>query len=329
MAEGDAPKKPKRETIEAEIEGRALTLSNQSKVLYPEAGFTKGQVVDYYRRIAPVLLPHLRDRPLTLKRYPNGVGAMYFFEKNATKSRPEWVRTVPIWGHGRGADLHYLLCDDTATLVFAANLAALELHPSLSCARSLETPTMVVFDLDPGPPADLVTCCKAALVFRALFETMGLQSVAKTSGNKGMQLYVPLNTPTTYDDTKSFARAIAEDFEQQHPDLFVAEMKKSVRDGKIFVDWSQNDFNKTTIGVYSLRARERPTVSTPISWAEIERTAESLDARALVFEPDQVLARVEAHGDLFAPAVELRQVLPDGPRAATKKRAPRARKPKE
>lgn len=333
MSDGDAPedgaapkaKKAKRETVDVEIDGRALTLSNQAKVLYPEAGFTKGQVVDYYRAVAPVLLPHLRDRPLTLKRYPHGVDGMFFFEKNATKSRPDWIRTVPIWGYGRGAELHYLLCDDLPTLVFAANLAALELHPSLSCARALEVPTMVVFDLDPGPPADIVTCCKAALVFRDLFDAAGLTAVAKTSGNKGMQLYVPLNTPTTYDDTKGWARAIAEDFEARYPDLFVSEMKKSVRDGKVFVDWSQNDFNKTTIGVYSLRARARPTVSTPIGWDEIAQTAESGDPTRLVFEAADVVARVAAHGDLFAPAVTLQQAVPDAPRAATKKRAPRAR----
>lgn len=308
MAEGDAPKKPKRETIDVEIEGRTLTLSNQSKVLYPEAGFTKGQVVDYYRRIAPVLLPHLRDRPLTLKRYPNGVGAMYFFEKNATKSRPEWVRTVPIWGHGRGADLHYLLCDDTATLVFAANLAALELHPSLSCARSLETPTMVVFDLDPGPPADLVTCCKAALVFRALFETMGLQSVAKTSGNKGMQLYVPLNTPHTHEHASSFALAVAQLLEKRLPRDVVSVMAKAARGGKVFIDWSQNSRHKTTIAVYSLRGRDRPTVSTPLTWDEVDHGA---DGEPLEFETVDVLARVATHGDLFAEVVTREQHLPN------------------
>ncbi len=330
MDTAEAPKpKPKhaRETTDVDIDGRALTLSNPGKVLYPEVGFTKGQVVDYYHRIAPVLVPHLLGRPLTLKRFPNGVDGKFFFEKNATKHRPEWIATVPIWGYGRGAELEFLLCNDTATLVFAANLAALELHPSLSRAENLQRPTMVVFDLDPGPPADIVTCCKAALVFRELFDAAGLQSVVKTSGNKGMQLYVPLNTETTYDDTKGWARAIAEEFEEKHPELFVSEMTKSLRDGKIFVDWSQNDFNKTTIGVYSLRARARPTVSTPITWAEVEACAAKGDPNALVFETEQVLARVESMGDLFAPALTLSQRLPEGPRAETKKRAPRGRKP--
>ena len=327
----DEPKKPrpKRETIEVEVEGRALTLSNQAKVLYPEAQFTKGQVVDYYQRIAPVLVPHLHDRPLTLKRYPNGVDSMFFFEKNATKSRPEWVKTVGIWGYGRGSELQFMLCNDTPTLVYIANLASLELHPALACAPQLASPTMVVFDLDPGPPADLATCCKAALVFREYFRQAGLTAVAKTSGNKGMQLYVPLNTPTTYDETKAWARGIAEDFEARFPDLFVSEMKKSIRDGKIFIDWSQNDANKTTIGVYSLRARTRPTISTPISWEEIEAAAASGSASHLVFEATQVLERVQQLGDLFGPALTLKQQLPAEPRAFTKKRAPRARVPKK
>ena len=181
----------------------------------------------------------------------------------------------------------------------------------------------MVFDLDPGPPADLVTCCKAALVFREYFREAGLDSVAKTSGNKGLQLYVPLNTPTTYDETKSWARGLAEAFEAKFPELFVSEMKKSVRDGKVFVDWSQNDANKTTISVYSLRARARPTVSTPISWREIEEAVKNDDASSLLFEAAEVLTRVEKVGDLFAPALTLKQQLPDSPRAGTKKRAPR------
>lgn len=325
MAEQPKKRRAKRETVEVEVDGRDLTLSNLAKVLYPEAGFTKGEVIDYYRRIAPVLVPHLADRPLTLKRYPNGVDSMFFFEKNATKSRPEWVKTVGIWGYGRGSELQFMLCNDTPTLVYIANLAGLELHPALACAPELESPTMVVFDLDPGPPADLVTCCKAALVFREYFREAGLEAVAKTSGNKGMQLYVPLNTLTTYEDTKGWARAIAEAFEARFPELFVSEMKKSVRDGKVFIDWSQNDANKTTISVYSLRARARPTVSTPISWQEIAKAAETGDPSPLVFEAGAVLERVKQLGDLFAPALTLKQQLPDSPRASTKKRAPRAR----
>ena len=322
MTEETKKPRARRETIEVEVEGRPLTLSNQAKVLYPEAGFTKGQVVDYYQRIAPVLVPHLTNRPLTLKRFPNGVNSMFFFEKNATKSRPEWVKTVGIWGHGRGSELNFILCNDTPTLVYLANLAALELHPALACAPELESPSLVVFDLDPGPPADLATCCKAAIVFREYFDKLGLEAVAKTSGNKGMQLYVPLNTPTSYDETKSWARGVAEAFEARFPEFFLSEMKKSLREGKIFIDWSQNDANKTTISVYSLRARERPTVSTPISWEEIEGAAASGDASHLVFEAGQVLTRVQTLGDLFAPALTLKQQLPDSPRASNPRRAP-------
>lgn len=311
----------KSESIIAELDGRQLTLTNPSKVLYPEAGFLKGQVVDYYLNIAPVLVPHLANRPLTLKRFPNGVDHEFFFEKNATKHRPEWIQTVGIWGYGRGGELQFILCNDRPTLVFVANLAALELHPALACNPQLDCPTMVVFDLDPGPPADLATCCKAALVFKEYFAKAGLQAVAKTSGNKGMQLYVPLNTPTTYDETKAWARGIAEQFEEQYPDLFVSEMKKSVRDGKVFIDWSQNDANKTTISVYSLRARARPTVSTPISWDEIAEAAAKGDASQLVFEAPQVLERVQKVGDLFAPALTLKQDLPAEPRSVTKKRS--------
>lgn len=313
-----------RESTEVDVEGRTLTFTNPSKVLYPEAGFTKGEVVDYYRTIAPVLVPHLEGRPLTLKRYPNGVDGMFFFEKNATKHRPEWIKTVGIWGFGRGAELQFMLCDDLPTLLFAANLAALELHPALARVPELTQPTMVMFDLDPGPPADLSTCCKAALIFRDTFEKMGLKTVAKTSGNKGMQLVVPLNSAVTYDDTKSWAHALALDFEARMPELFVSDMSKSLRDGKVFIDWSQNDANKTTISVYSLRARERPRVSTPVSWEEVE--AGTRDASGLVFEAKDVLDRVQKHGDLFAPALTLVQQLPDQPRVVVKKRAPRARK---
>ena len=309
-----------QEKVAVDVEGHTLTLSNLPKVLYPEAGFTKAAVIEYYRCIAPVLVPHLENRPLTLKRYPNGVDSMFFFEKNAGRSTPAWVKTVGIWGSGRGEDLQFILCNDAATLVYLANLASLELHPALACTPKLESPTMVVFDLDPGPPAELAACCKAAVVLREYFERAGLISFAKTSGNKGLQLYVPLNTPTTYDDTKAWARGVAEHFEARFPEFFISEMKKSLRAGKIFVDWSQNDANKTTVSVYSLRARERPTVSTPVSSEEIEEVARSGDARPLIFEAEQVLQRVERDGDLFAPTLTLEQKLPDSPRVETKKR---------
>ncbi len=293
-----------------EVGGRTLKLTNLEKVLYPATGFTKGQVIDYYARIAPVLVPHLAGKPLTLKRYPNGVNEEPFFEKNATKHRPEWVKTAPIWSEGNQRDVNYILANDLATLVWVANLAAIELHPSLSLATDIECPRMMVFDLDPGPPANIVQCCQVATWLRAIFEHFNLESFPKTSGSKGLQIYVPLNTKTSYDETKPFAQALARLLESEHRDLVVSEMKKAVRVNKVFVDWSQNDEHKTTISVYSLRARQRPTVSTPVTWEEVERALKKKDAGLLVFESHQVLERVEKMGDLFAPVLNLKQKLP-------------------
>ena len=241
-----------------EIEGKHLSLTNLDKVLYPAAGFTKGQVIDYYARIAPVLLPHLKDRPLTLKRYPEGVDKEYFFEKNATKHRPDWVKTAPIWSEGNQRDVNYILANDLPTLVWIANLASIELHPSLSLAKDILCPRSMVFDLDPGAPANIVQCCQVGIWLRDIFAHFGLQSFPKTSGSKGLQVYVPLNSPTSYDITKPFAHALARLLENEHRDLVVSDMKKELRVGKVFVDWSQNDDHKTTVSVYSLRAREHP-----------------------------------------------------------------------
>ncbi|MFZ3263657.1 MAG: non-homologous end-joining DNA ligase [Terriglobales bacterium] len=293
-----------------EVTGRKLSLTNLEKVLYPATGFTKGQVVDYYARIAPVLVPHLADRPLTMKRYPGGVNAEYFFEKNAPKHRPDWVKTTPVWSEGNHRTMDYLMANDLPTLVWIANLASIELHPSLSLGSNLETPTMIVFDLDPGPPANIVQCCQVGIWVREIFEHFGLQSFAKTSGSKGLQIYVPLNTNTSYDQTKPFAHAIARLLEHEHPDLVVSDMKKAIRTNKVLVDWSQNDQHKTTISVYSLRARENPTVSTPVSWEEVERTMKKKDAGLLVFEAKDVLARIKKMGDLFEPVLTLKQTLP-------------------
>ena len=293
-----------------EIEGKHLSLTNLDKVLYPAAGFTKGQVIDYYARIAPVLLPHLKERPLTLKRYPEGVDKEYFFEKNATKHRPDWVKTAPIWSEGNQRDVNYILANDLPTLVWIANLASIELHPSLAMAKDIESPRMMVFDLDPGAPADIVQCCQVGMWLREIFEHFGLQSFPKTSGSKGLQIYVPLNTPTNYDSTKTFAHALARLLENEHRELVVSDMKKQVRVGKIFVDWSQNDEHKTTVSVYSLRARERPTVSTPVKWEEVERALKKKEASVLVFEAGQVLERVQKMGDLFEPVQSLKQKLP-------------------
>ena len=302
------------------VQGRKLKLTNLEKVLYPASGFTKGQVVDFYVRIAPLLVPHLAGRPLTMKRYPEGIDHEYFFEKNAPMHRPDWVKTAPIWSESNHRTIHFILANDLPTLVWIANLASIELHPSLSLAADIATPTMIVFDLDPGPPANIVQCAQVGLWVREIFDHFGLQSFPKTSGSKGMQIYVPLNsmtmpsatlpTKTSYQQTKSFAHAVARLLEQEHPELVVSDMKKAVRTNKVFVDWSQNDQHKTTIAVYSLRARERPTVSTPITWEEVEQALKKKDAARLVFEAKDVLARVEKMGDLFEPVLKLKQKLP-------------------
>jgi bifunctional non-homologous end joining protein LigD len=298
-----------------EVQGRKLSLTNLEKILYPASGFTKGQVVDYYVRIAPVLVPHLAGRALTMKRYPGGVDQEYFFEKNAPMHRPDWVKTAPIWSGSNRRTIHYILANDLATLVWIANLASIELHPSLSLAADIATPTMIVFDLDPGPPANIVQCAQVGLWVREIFDHFGLRSFPKTSGSKGLQIYVPLNsatlpTKTSYDETKSFAHAVARLLEQEHPELVVSDMKKAVRTNKVFVDWSQNDEHKTTISVYSLRAREHPTVSTPVTWDEVEQALKKKDAGRLVFEAKDVLARVEKMGDLFESVQKLTQKLP-------------------
>jgi bifunctional non-homologous end joining protein LigD len=288
--------------VVAEVGGREVKLSNLDKVLYPEVGFAKRDVIEYFARIAPTVLPHLEGRALTLKRYPNGVDANYFYEKNAPSHRPDWVDTA------RVGDIDYVVCNDEATLVWLANLADLELHTSLALASDSERPTLVAFDLDPGAPATVVECCQVALLLRGMFEGLGLECFAKTSGSKGMQVYVPLNTPdATFAQTKSFSKAVAELLAREEPRLVVARQTKSARKGKVLVDWSQNDRIKTTVNAYSLRAMERPTVSTPLSWEEVRaaRTVEDL-----TFTAGEVLERVEDQGDLFAPVLSLVQELP-------------------
>jgi len=296
--------------MEIEVEGRRLSLSNLDKVFYPATGFTKGQVIDYYTRIAPVLLPHLRGRHLTLKRYPDGVDGQFFYEKQCPRHRPDWVRTarVPIRTDGRSID--YCMVEDLATVVWLANLADLELHTPLAHAAAPAAPTMLAFDLDPGPPATIVECAEVACRLREAFDHFGLVAFPKTSGSKGMQLYVPLNTPTEYRATKPFAHGIAQVLERRDPALVVSEMRKDLRPGKVFIDWSQNDEHKTTVCVYSLRARERPTVSTPVTWEEVEAVLRSRDPDELAFTSDEALARVAKQGDCFAPVLELEQELP-------------------
>jgi bifunctional non-homologous end joining protein LigD len=296
--------------MEVEVEGRMLSLSNLDKVFYPQTGFTKGHVIDYYTRIAPVLLPHLRGRHLTLKRYPNGVEGAYFYEKQCPSHRPDWVRTAGVWSRHNGREIDYCMVDDLATIVWLANLADLELHTPLAYATAPEAPTFLAFDLDPGPPATIVECAEVAVRLRDAFDHFGLVAFPKTSGSKGMQVYVPLNTPTTYRVTKPFAQGVAQVLERRMPELVVSEMRKDLRPGKVFIDWSQNDEHKTTVSVYSLRARDRPTVSTPVTWDEVESLLRTREPEDLAFTSDQVLERVAEHGDCFAAVLELRQELP-------------------
>jgi bifunctional non-homologous end joining protein LigD len=290
---------------------RELTVSNLGKVLYPKTGFTKGDLIDAYADLAEVLLPHLRDRPLTLKRYPDGVAGKFFYEKRAPSHRPDWLATARIWSDSHHGEIDYCLIEDLPSLVWAANLANVELHTSLARAIDVERPDSLVFDLDPGTPADVIDCARVALRLRGLFDQLGLDCYAKTSGSKGIQVYAPLNGTATYESTRPFAKAVAETFEARFPKEIVSRMAKARRPGKVLIDWSQNDRHKTTANVYSLRAKEQPTASTPLEWDEVEAAAESGDASALVFTIDDVRARIAAKGDLFAPLLTQRQELPD------------------
>jgi bifunctional non-homologous end joining protein LigD len=291
------------------LEGRELKLSNLDKVLYPEAGFAKRDLIEYYAAIAPVLLPHLQGRPLTVTRWPDGVEGKSFYQKQTPAHAPDWVRTVTLASERKPID--YTLVEDLPTLVWLANLAAIELHTPMARGEAIERPTALVFDLDPGAPATIVECCRVALQLHGMFENLGLESYAKTSGSKGMQLYVPLNSPdVTYAQTKPFAKAVAELLEQSEGDLVVSRMTKARRTGKVLIDWSQNDRNKTTVSVYSLRASARPTVSTPLEWEEVRSALAGPDPATLSFQAQSVLERVAEHGDLFAPVLSTVQELP-------------------
>ncbi|MGI8731558.1 MAG: DNA ligase D [Solirubrobacteraceae bacterium] len=301
--------RPVRDGVEVCVGERTLKLSNLDKVLYPQSAFTKRDYIEYLVGVAPAMLAHLRGRPLTRKRYPDGVEGKSFFEKQCPGHRPEWVRTAPIELSRKTVD--FCVCDDLPTLVWLGNLAALELHASLSLATPIRCPTAMVFDLDPGPPATIVECCRVALWLEGMFENLKLKAFAKTSGNKGMQVYVPLNVPgASYERTKGFARAVAETLEAAEPDLVVSRMAKTLRGGKVFIDHGQNDEHKTTVGVYSLRARERPTASTPLTWDEVQACHDSANPDDLVFEAAHVIERVAEHGDLFAPVLSLVQEVP-------------------
>jgi bifunctional non-homologous end joining protein LigD len=298
----------KDKAVEVTVDGQAIKITNPDKVLYPKAGFTKSDLVDYFSSIAPVLLPHLEGRMLTLKRYPNGVEGGHFYEKQCPKHRPDWVTTTQVRLESKTID--FCTVDSTATLVWLAQLADIELHTSLALAKSQERPTMMVFDLDPGAPADIVQCCEVGLWLQGMFEGLGLECFPKTSGSKGLQIYVPLNTDVTYDDTKPFSKAVAELLEAEAPEKVVSRQRKDLRGGKILVDWSQNDEHKTTVNVYSTRAKDQPTVSTPVTWDEVRACHEAGDAAKLTFTTEDVLRRVTSEGDLFAPVLSLSQRLP-------------------
>ena len=310
-ARRSAAAKPARRTGETlSIGGYQVPVSNLGKIFYPKVGFTKAQVIDYYIRISPVLLPHLKDRPLTLKRYPDGVDGGFFYEKRCPPYRPDWVQTAPVWSDRNETEIHYCLANNLPSIVWAANLGDLELHTFLAKANAVDRPTMMVFDLDPGAPADIIACAQVGLWLKEKLEERKLESFAKTSGSKGLQLYVPLNTPVTYDQTKALSYQLAEELEREHPALVLSKMAKELRKGKVFVDWSQNDRHKTTVCAYSLRAKERPTVSTPVEWDEVKSALKKKDSERLTFTSDEVLKRVEEDGDLFEPLLKLKQKLP-------------------
>ncbi|CAN5697865.1 hypothetical protein BH09VER1_BH09VER1_04850 [soil metagenome] len=296
---------PKSATLK--VAGRDVDVTHLDKVFYPKTGFTKGQMIDYYIKVSPVLLPHLKGRPLSLKRYPNGVEGFFFYEKQCPAHSPKWIKTIKV-PKTDGSVINYCTMGDLPSLVWVANLADLELHAFLHRAPALMRPMAIAFDLDPGAPADILSCCQVGLWLKEIFDQLGLQSFPKTSGSKGLQIYVPLNTAVTYERTKAFAHAIAEMLEKRHPNAVISRMEKRLRKGKVFVDWSQNDDKKTTVNVYSLRAKDHPTVSTPVTWEEVTDALKK--TRPLSFQADEVLKRVEKLGDLFGPVLTLKQKLP-------------------
>ena len=294
------------------VEGREVPVSNLDKVLYPASGFTKAQVIDYYIRVSPYLLPHLKNRPVTLKRYPDGVRGEHFYEKDAPSFTPEWVKTFPVPRRSGESDINYVLMNDLPTLVWSANLANLEIHPFLHKAPEIARPTLIAFDLDPGEGTDVLTCAEVAFLLKDVLDRIKLKSFAKVSGSKGIQVYVPLNTPVTYGVTQPFARTVAEFLAKERPQLIVAKMAKELRRRRVFIDWSQNADFKTTVGVYSLRAkRDHPYVSAPVTWDELRTALDTGDYKGLYFDPELALERFEKVGDLFEPVLKLKQKLPD------------------
>lgn len=285
-----------------------VSFTNLDKIFFPETGFTKGEMIRYYLDVAPFILPHLARRPVTVIRYPDGVTGEKFYEKNAPRHAPSWIKTHAVERRRHAGHINYILVNNAATLAWCANLAAIEFHPFLHRATRLEQPTHVVFDLDPGEGADLVTCAEVAFLVKEVADGLGLESFPKVSGSKGLQVYMPLNTRTNYDATGSFAKAMAELLQQQHPDLVVSRMDKRQRRGRVLIDWSQNNRSKTTVAVYSMRGkRDEPFVSMPVTWNELKRLKR---ADGLLFSPADALKRLEKRGDLFAPVLTLKQKLP-------------------
>jgi bifunctional non-homologous end joining protein LigD len=294
---------------ELEVGGRRLAIRNLDRVVFPEAGTTKGELLDYYVRIAGAMLPHLRDRLLHMHRYPEGVTGPRFWQKGCPEHRPQWLPTAPVWSRDKRANIDFCVVNELAALLWAVNIGSIELHTSLHLRDHLQRPTVLALDLDPGEGVGLLHCCEVALRLRELFTGVGLHSLPKTSGSKGLQVYVPLNTDVSYATTKPAARAIAEMLAAQTPDAVVSRMAKALRAGKVLVDWSQNTEHKSMVCVYSVRAKQRPTVSTPLIWDEVEHAVDAGDAESLVFEMDDVVERVAERGDLFAPVLETRQAL--------------------
>jgi len=296
---------PKGQSGQVAIEGRRLRLSNLDKVLYPQAGFTKAQIVDYYARVGEVMVPHLADRPVTLVRWPDGVDSQSFFEKRCPSHAPAWMRSAAVID-----DLNQCVLDDLPSLVWAANMAALELHTPQARVSRPDRPDSMVFDLDPGPGSSVLDCCRVGLDLHGVLAELGLESVAKTSGSKGIHLAVPLHTEVTDDDTKGFALALGQLLANREPDRVTVVMRKDLRKEKVFVDWSQNDRHKTTVCAYSMRGKERPMVSTPVTWDEVSDALDGKDPDALTFEAPDVLDRIGQVGDVYLPNLELEQELP-------------------
>ncbi|HYF25983.1 MAG TPA: non-homologous end-joining DNA ligase [Baekduia sp.] len=300
-------------TDELDIGGRRLAIRNLDRVVFPATGTTKAQVLDYYVRIADVMLAHLRDRLLHLHRYPEGVEGPRFWQKDCPEHRPAWVVTTPVWSRDKQANIEFCVVDDLAVLLWAVNIGSLELHTSLHARDDLHRPTTIAFDLDPGEGTDILACAEVALLLRDLLGGVGLEAFPKTSGSKGLQVYVPLNDPdVTYAQTKPLSRAIATSLEEHQPQRIVSRMAKALRRGKVLIDWSQNTEHKSMVCAYSVRAKARPTVSTPVRWAEVEAALDAADPAALAFEMDDVVHRVAEHGDLFAPVLAAPQQLPAG-----------------